>query len=689
MQGPWSCVVLIIDVAHMWWQAWHTRGGPGDGPVDVVMARISRIATGWHRVIIAMDAPPYVRSAIWPAYKAHREADAEGRAGLRVLRERLAADGWTIVSVDGHEADDVCATLAARASAVGEEVTIVSADKDMLALLYLPGVSVAYEDGGSLVAVSPEDVRRKFGCAPEQIGDLLAIMGDASDGITGVKGIGKLGAQSLLAKYVSLDGIFALRPWEDARLADERKNRDKFTAAARKAGKSNQPNESACYTALAEQLTKEIEMAGLVARVHASRDEVTLARQLVTMRTDLEVRDGNEKTKHRCDEGRDPERGTGDDQLVEEVAGGVGEGPLRRRDEARQGRDSHARGGEHGHEGHGIHRRDAGEEPRARRGVVNYNFHANDATRESILLRAGLCGPTGSGKTKTALVMATRMVERLGLGPVYVIDSENKSALRYAYSPRSRQGYRFKHVPMPEDDYSPAAYVAAMDFCEAQGAGVIVIDSLSHAWNGINGVLEQVDQVTERSRSRNAFAEGWKTMTPIHNRMIQRITGSGAHVIFTLRAKTDWVIQENERGKREPMKVGLAPVQRDGVDYEPDLFFDMTVPDNVLVVSKSRCDRLTPGETIKRPDVAFVDVVIDWITDTEPPTGPRTLGEALAIAVAEGIMAAEEKNAERYRDARSRLASWCASSGVSEARAAEVAAQFKERVGSGGKKEGT
>src|SRR6185369_16167680 len=86
-----------------------------------------------------------------------------------------------------------------------------------------------------------------------------------------------------------------------------------------------------------------------------------------------------------------------------------------------------------------------------------YNFHAVDATRESLLLRAALCGPTGSGKTKTGLILGTRMVERLGTGPLYVIDSESKSALRYAYSPRSKQGYKFKHVAMPEDDYGPAA----------------------------------------------------------------------------------------------------------------------------------------------------------------------------------------------------------------------------------------
>src|SRR6185437_10824404 len=266
---------------------------------------------------------------------------------------------------------------------------------------------------------------------------------------------------------------------------------------------------------------------------------------------------------------------------------------------------------------------------------------------------------------KTGLILGTRMVERMGLGPLYVIDSENKSALRYAYSPRSRQGYRFKHVPMPEDDYSPAAYTAALDYCESQGAGVILIDSLSHAWNGINGVLEQVDQVTQLSRSKSSFSEGWKTMTPVHNRLIQRILGSSAHVIFTLRAKVDWVVQENERGKKEPVKLGMMPVQREGVDYEPDLFFDMTAPDNVLVVSKSRSDRIAPGTVFKKPGADLADLIIEWIEDSEPAIVPRNLSEALKEAVAEGILAAEEGNKERYAAARNRLVDYCTKNGVS------------------------
>jgi hypothetical protein len=169
-------------------------------------------------------------------------------------------------------------------------------------------------------------------------------------------------------------------------------------------------------------------------------------------------------------------------------------------------------------------------------------------------------------------------------------------------------------------------------------------------------------------------------MTPVHNRLIQRVLGSSAHVLFTLRARTDWVIQENERGKREPVKVGLAPIQREGVDYEPDLFFDMTVPDNNLIVSKSRCDRLTPGEVVKRPGAEFADVIIEWVKDSEPASGPRTLGEAISIAVAEGIIAAEQRNPEKYKEAKWKLTAWCDTNGVAPPRREVALAQFKDRV---------
>jgi hypothetical protein len=272
---------------------------------------------------------------------------------------------------------------------------------------------------------------------------------------------------------------------------------------------------------------------------------------------------------------------------------------------------------------------------------TGFTFEAVEAVRQQILLRAGFAGTTGSGKSYTAYMLGARMVEKMGLGPMFVIDSENRSALRYAFSPRTGKGFHFKHVAMPSDDYSPQRYMAAIDFCERSGAGVIIIDSLSHAWNGINGVLEQVDSVTEKSRNpKDTFGQGWKTMTPIQNDLIARILSSSVHVIFTLRSKTHYEVVENDRGRKEPVKMGLQPIQRDGVDYEPDMFFDMTAPDNVLWVGKSRAlgmPDLAPGVQFKKPDVDFADLVIAWLEDGEvaPPKAAPAVAPTREVSAAE------------------------------------------------------
>ncbi len=85
----------------------------------------------------------------------------------------------------------------------------------------------------------------------------------------------------------------------------------------------------------------------------------------------------------------------------------------------------------------------------------------------------------------------------------------------------------------------------------------------------------------------------------------------------------------------------------------------MTAPDNVLIVSKSRSDRIAPGAVFRKPGGELSDLIIEWIEDSEPPSGARTLGEAVNMAVAEGILAAEEKSAERYKEAKRRLLAWC------------------------------
>jgi hypothetical protein len=290
--------------------------------------------------------------------------------------------------------------------------------------------------------------------------------------------------------------------------------------------------------------------------------------------------------------------------------------------------------------------------------MTTHHFVTVDATRDDILLRAGFCGPAGSGKTWTPLLVGTILAELLGLGPVWVIDSENRSSLKYACSKTTGRGFAFKAVCLPPEDYSPATYMDALEHCEKQGARIVIIDSLSHAWSGTNGVLEQVDQLTKRSKSRNAFTEGWREMTPVQNRLMQRILGSPAHILLTLRAKVDWVVAETDQGKAAPKKVGLAPVQREGVDYEPDLMFDLSVPDNRATVTKTRCDRIAPGEVFEKPGFELALRLAEWVHDDALP---RTLDEAVKVAIAKGVQAAANGEAGRrqYTTAREQLEAWC------------------------------
>jgi hypothetical protein len=97
-------------------------------------------------------------------------------------------------------------------------------------------------------------------------------------------------------------------------------------------------------------------------------------------------------------------------------------------------------------------------------------------------------------------------------------------------------------------------------------------------------------------------------------------------------------------------------------------------------VSKSRSDRIEPGSVFRKPGTDLADRIIEWLEDSDPPTGARTLGEAVNMAIAEGILAAGERSAERYKEAKRRLLLWCEASGVSPARRDLAVGQFKERV---------
>lgn len=223
------------------------------------------------------------------------------------------------------------------------------------------------------------------------------------------------------------------------------------------------------------------------------------------------------------------------------------------------------------------------------------------AIKRKAKLRIGLVGPSGSGKTFTAL----RIARGLG-GKVAVIDTEHGSASLYADL--------FEFDVLELDTFSPDTYVAAINAAAEAGYDVVIIDSLSHAWMGKDGALEQVDKHAARERG-NSFG-AWRHVTPMHNRLVETLVGAPVHIIATMRAKTEYVIEEDSRGKKVPRKIGMAPVQRDGMEYEFTVVGDMDY-ENRLIVTKTRCSALA-GAVIEKPGEDVAQTLMDWLEGAAP-----------------------------------------------------------------------
>jgi hypothetical protein len=142
---------------------------------------------------------------------------------------------------------------------------------------------------------------------------------------------------------------------------------------------------------------------------------------------------------------------------------------------------------------------------------------------------------------------------------------------------------------------------------------VLIIDSLSHAWTGKEGALDQVDRAARRNQSGNTFG-AWRDVTPRHNAMVDAIIGARLHIIATMRAKTDYVQEKNDKtGKTSVRKVGMAPVQRDGLEYEFDVVADLD-QDNNLIVGKTRCPMLA-GTVVNKAGREIASKLNAWLED--------------------------------------------------------------------------
>lgn len=220
------------------------------------------------------------------------------------------------------------------------------------------------------------------------------------------------------------------------------------------------------------------------------------------------------------------------------------------------------------------------------------------ATKQQAKARVAIAGPSGAGKTYTALALATAIGSR-----VAVIDTEHGSASKYAGEP-------FEFDVLELSDFHPRAYIEAVRAAEAAGYDALVIDSGSHEWSGTGGCLELVDAAAKRLKGNSYVA--WGEVTPLHNQFIEAMHQSKLHLIVTYRSKMDYV-QTETNGRKEVKKVGMAPITRDGAEYEFDIVLDMDL-NHDAVISKTRCSALT-DKVFHRPGRELADAIKAWLSD--------------------------------------------------------------------------
>ena len=166
--------------------------------------------------------------------------------------------------------------------------------------------------------------------------------------------------------------------------------------------------------------------------------------------------------------------------------------------------------------------------------------------------------------------------------------------------------------------YTPKKYIEAIHAAEQEGFELVIIDSLSHAWNGEGGLLEQKDKATDAKYKGNGWA-AWREVTPEYNKLIETMLNSSCHIIATMRSKTEYM-QDDSNGRKRIVKVGAAPIQRDGIEYEFTVVFDLSI-DHVATVNKDRT-RLFDGQYfVPTPDVG--KTLKQWLDAGEPAPAPQ------------------------------------------------------------------
>lgn len=233
------------------------------------------------------------------------------------------------------------------------------------------------------------------------------------------------------------------------------------------------------------------------------------------------------------------------------------------------------------------------------------------AVKAKLKARVAFDGPTGAGKTWTALKWATVLAG--DDGRIAFIDTERDSAKLYA------NHFTFDVVRF-DPPYEVPRLIELLRTAETAGYAVVVVDSLSHFWEGEGGLLDEVDAAGQRAGG-NSFA-GWKHGTPLQRHMVDAFLALDCHVIVCMRSKMEYVLEEytDSKGNKRtrPVKMGMAPVQRAGLEYEFTVVGDLDL-EHRITFSKSRCDVLADKMIQPHRETEAAETFLKWLDDGEPP----------------------------------------------------------------------
>jgi len=260
-----------------------------------------------------------------------------------------------------------------------------------------------------------------------------------------------------------------------------------------------------------------------------------------------------------------------------------------------------------------------------RKRVIMAGFEIHRATKRRAKLRLGMSGPAGSGKTYSALLIAGGLGGRIGM-----IDTEHGSGDLYA--DLLPDGYDVLQLAPP---FTPARYIEAIHALEDAGVQTIIVDSLTHAWTGEGGSLDRQGKIADKSG--NSW-QAWRQVTPEHNALVEALLQSRCHIIATMRAKTEYVQEKDERtGRQTVRKIGLAPIMRDGIEYEFTTFLELDLH-HMAFAGKDRT-RLFDGSIFK-PDVETGRRLLEWLDAGVDALVKRTVSEEQKVEMRQAISGA-------------------------------------------------